>query len=266
MVCKFMSANREHAARKIQRAARRHLAKKYVMDHDGTLAINVITREPIRRSVAIDIATPSGFVRTWDAVGLHGWFIKQNKQQLRGFIHHLTPEQRARIQHLEQVSRQLDRAKIELRKKKLVRGFDSDDVYDNGVTRALRVVDKAVIFVNSMLVLFIILNFISMTQLYGQQGRIDFIGLLLQGASAGTMYGLDSWRTREIREYVRHSVRTLEIRLEKLIDGIPLRHSNIEIAEYLDAISKHGDFSFLIEDQGMRSKLVRVVNKIREAL
>jgi len=257
-----MSSNREHAARKIQRAVRRHLAKKYVTDHNGTLAINMITREPIRRSVAINIATPSGFIRTWDAVGLHDWFIKRNNQELRGFIRHLSPEQRVRIQHLEQVSRQLDHAKMELRKKKLVR---DSDVYNNGVRHALRVMDKAITFVNIILVLFIILNFVSMMQLY-DQGHIDFIGILLHGASTSTMHGLGSWRTRETRKHVMQSVRTLETRLGKLIDGIPLRHSNIRIAEYLDAISKRGDFSSLIEDPGMRSKLLRVVGKIHEVV
>ena len=260
MIRIVMSANREHAARKIQRAVRRHLAKKYVMDHDGTMALNMITRQPIHRSVAIDIATPSGFIRTWDAVGLHDWFIKRNNQELRGFIHHLTPAQRARIQHLEQVARQLDHAKMELRKKKLVKGRD---VYNNVVIHTLRVMEKAITFVNVLLVLFIILNFISMTQLY-EQGSIDFIGILLHGTSTTAMYGLDSWQTRETRKHVMSSVKTLENRLGKLIDGIPLRHSNIRIAEYLDAISKRGDFSSLIEDPGMRSKLLRVVDKIHE--
>jgi hypothetical protein len=253
----------KHAARKIQRAVRRHLAKKYVMDHDGTMAINMITREPIHHSVAIDISTPSGLVRTWDALGLYDWFIKQNKKELRGFIHSLTPGQRARIEHLKKAVTQIHRAKIELQKKRLVRGRD---VYNNVVRRSLQLVDTAADILLAILVTFIILNFLFFVVLFLDvwDPLVLVPALGLHYGSSAVVMGVSSARGFVIREHAIRSMKTLENRMEKLIDGIPLQHSNITLAEYLDTLSKREDFSEVIKNSSTRSKLLQVVEKARD--
>lgn len=66
-------AKENRAARVIQRAARRYLSKKYVINkNNGTLARNLITFEPIPIERAIEIATPTGLMRTWG----RRWFVR----------------------------------------------------------------------------------------------------------------------------------------------------------------------------------------------
>jgi hypothetical protein len=244
---------------------------KYVRNVNGSLLHNVITHEPILKSLAIEIPTVTGHVRTYDAVALHNWFIKLDKKELRGFISHLTPTQRARIMKLNAVYEKLQAEKVALQLKHKVKGTRL-------VNNAALVGIRALEFAMSLLVFLSIYFIFILSCLYKYSfspeflennpssaiNRPAFLGGFLGGASffIGTSFGSIRMMTKVNRAFVKSRLTMLKRQLERHIDGIPFRGSDIRTIEYLLDTAR---FPFMRRRRSANSNanIARVSNQMR---
>lgn len=212
---------------------------KYVRNVNGSLLHNVITHEPILKSLAIEIPTVTGHVRTYDAVALHNWFIKLDKKELQGFISHLTPTQRARIMKLNTVYEKLQAEKVALQLKHKVKGTR---LVNNAALVGIRALDIAMTFLLFLLIayffFFLALYFTSFSpeMLENHPSLANTrTPVFLGGASffIGASFGSTRMMTKVNRAFVKSRLTMLKRQLERHIDGIPFRGSDIRTIEYI---------------------------------
>ena len=231
---------RQKKAARIARDLRTRRRAMYVTNNAGNIVNNAITYRPIRRNVAINIPTQTGLMRTWDATGLYDWFIKQNKTELRGLIHNLSPADRGRIIKLTTIRRSLKKSKLILEKESLIR---EKRIYNNVTRRELEAVDAALLVVTFWLFLFMaILSYVFNNPFPMSLTLIPMFG------NAGTK---KNRQTKKAKDMQRH--------IERLIDGIPFDGSNRAFLKYLDNVyAKNNDFFQL------QYKYDTVIKKLRQ--
>ena len=215
-----------YAVHKIQRAVRAYLPKKYITNANGTLPRNIITAGPIPKSLAIQIATPTGLLRWWDASGLYDWFIKLNNTELQGFISELPPHARREIQNRVALYNKLAKQKILLRQQKLAAAHNVlvQSRKNRDMFRADALMSVLGVLIGTMTMIFITLSLF-----HGNPALIPF---LIFGALGG-IPDLRSHRIKAIETYTRQRLLQLEKRLNQTYNQIELRNVNVRFIKYI---------------------------------
>jgi hypothetical protein len=212
---KLIDAARKKMAARVAAASQERRRAKYVTDASGNLVINAITQRRIPKSVAIDIQTPSGLLRTWDATGLFDWFITYGNTELRGLIAHLSPAVK-----LTRLRRQLKEKKSMSAKRHMVTSLRMNN-------RGRHIRERyEVAILQAMLLTIVVL---ALTGMY-------YSGSVVRGAVAGggvpaaamVLFGhsVDSRDAANFRAY--------RAKVDRLIDGIPFNAEERAQLDYLE--------------------------------
>jgi hypothetical protein len=224
--------------------------KKYVHNANGTRVLNIITHQPILIEHAVNIATPSGMLKTYDARSLYDWFIKHNNDELRGYISHLTRDQRKRIIKLYKISKKLRKRQVALQRKSRIKGTS---LYNNSSLYMLKILKILAATIVSLILLYLITSvFVRVENIMFPARPVSMRNVLAAGSSTG-MLSLASLGSLVftmkgykfiLDAFVHNRITELQRRLEKYIDGIPLRKSDIRTLEYLTHIRNTYDSEF----------------------
>ena len=233
-----------HAARVIQRAIRRYLPKKYVTNENGSLTRNLITARPIPKSLAVQIATPSGLLRWWDATGLYDWFIKLKKTELRGLIAGLPKDKRDEIELKQALYETLLHQKITLQRKKLVN--QRRNIRRVTANAAMDSINYVLYVLQMILSIVVIIN-------------VTFAMFAIQEAPM-VSDGFNTLHKCSMDRYTINKLERIEKRLNQIADGILMWNSNIA---YIEILLKREERLGLDFFQNTTNKLQKVANKMR---
>lgn len=220
----------------------------------------MITGQGILKTLAIEIPSPTGLVRTYDAVGLYTWFIEMQKTEMSGFISHLTRAQRRRIKKLYAVYLEARAKQVAFQRKHTIKGTR---LVNNAALVGIKLLNLAII-----VIVFLILSY--MRTLYE---RIDSVWA---GYIVGTTLppyvkkGSALVKNAMKSAFVKRKLAMVNTQLERHIDGIPMRRSDIRMFEYILSIAK--DFekrrtpgALVVNlNNSVKANIRRVTNKLRE--
>lgn len=238
-------------------------ASKYVANSNGTLVHNVITGQPILKTLAIEIPSSTGLVRTYDAVGLYKWFIEMKKTELTGFIPHLTRAQRRRIKKLYAVYKKMQAQRVAFQRKHAIKGTR---FVNNAAVVGMKLLNMAM-----YVVVFLLLSYMKTlhkrgesiwwSKMYGAYGAA--LPPIVKKGSA-------LLKNTMKRAFVKKKLAMVKAQLERHIDGIPMRGSDIRTFEYILSVAK--DFekrrtggAFAVNfNASVKANIGRIANKLRE--
>jgi hypothetical protein len=205
----------------------------FVTNKNGAFVLNAYTKKRIPKSVAIDLTTSDGLVRTWDATGLYEWFFKRGNSELEGFISSLTQSERRRIRHLNSMFMRLQRRKDILKKRPVVKGT----TYLNNVkTHTLLIIDTILSLLAAILLAYVSILLIrwfgSTTFAILTAGWNPVVGGKVLVATAGAIQ-LRRLGHRMTGGITQRAMDTAERKLENYIDSIPFDETDVHVLAYV---------------------------------